>query len=44
MKHLLRVIATVLMYWGTRSLALKFDSFAIAYLGGGYSFRIEYDN
>ena len=34
MKHLLRVIATVLMYWGTRSLALKFDSFAIAYLGG----------
>ena len=34
MKHLLRVIATVLMYWGTRSLALKFDSFAIAYLVG----------
>ena len=34
MKHLLRVVATVLMYWGTRSLALKFDSFAIAYLGG----------
>ena len=34
MKHLLRVIATVLMYWGTRRLALKFYSFSIGYLGG----------